>query len=588
MNTLLMLFIIVPILAVLLLGLNLLLAAHKPDEAKVSAYECGFSPVYGQTRSTFQIHFFLVALLFLVFDLEILLLFPIAVTLYQVSIFGFSVALLFFIVLTIGFILEIGSGAIKVTSSNIEEPSLNKNISIVIPSNKNNYSSLVSNRIITFNKYYSTACIPDSDKSTGINLLSKDKSDFLNWFSGFTDAEGHFGIVIYRNKDVGFRFIITLHLDDLEVLKYIKYELSSIIGKEVGLIYTSEIRKLVTYTIQDFNIIKELIIPIFNFYSLRTAKYLDFKDWEKGVLLKGNSLKQLNSKLSDNTLTQILKLKKGMNTGRTIINNDILPDGPVNPYWLVGFCEGDSSFFIRESDLSPRFAIIQNNKSIKIMKLISNFCLNLPINIPKNIQILNNDLNLNIVKLKNLEKDYLYNNKDKIVFDISRRNLLFYQILPFFDNYNFLSRKGLDFQIWSILLKLRYIGYHKNDSSKTIMLELAQNMNNARYFNKKDNLNELIDKINKIINSSSLDLKIGIKLIEPITISMNESIIENYPKKEIYVYDNNILVNGSPFTSIRSVAQAINSMASQTKIKFLLDTNKLFKKRYTFYSKPNN
>ena len=120
MNTLLMLFIFVPFLAVLLLGLNLLLAAHKPDEAKVSAYECGFSPVYGQTRSTFQIHFFLVALLFLVFDLEILLLFPIALTLYQVSMFGFSVALIFFIVLTIGFVLEIGSGAIKVTSSNIE------------------------------------------------------------------------------------------------------------------------------------------------------------------------------------------------------------------------------------------------------------------------------------------------------------------------------------------------------------------------------------------------------------------------------------------------------------------------------------
>jgi NADH-ubiquinone oxidoreductase chain 3 len=115
MNNLLMLFIFVPILALLLLGLNLLLAAHKPDEAKVSAYECGFSPVYGQTRSTFQIHFYIVAMLFLVFDLEILLLFPIAVTLYQVSAFGFSIALIFFLVLTIGFILEIGSGAISIT-----------------------------------------------------------------------------------------------------------------------------------------------------------------------------------------------------------------------------------------------------------------------------------------------------------------------------------------------------------------------------------------------------------------------------------------------------------------------------------------
>jgi NADH-ubiquinone oxidoreductase chain 3 len=121
MNTLLMLFILVPILAVLLLGLNLLFAVNKPNEAKESVYECGFNAVYGQTRSTFQIHFFIVALLFLVFDLEILLLFPIALTLYQVSMFGFSVALIFFIVLTIGFVLEIGTGAIKVTSSSINK-----------------------------------------------------------------------------------------------------------------------------------------------------------------------------------------------------------------------------------------------------------------------------------------------------------------------------------------------------------------------------------------------------------------------------------------------------------------------------------
>jgi len=121
MNTLLMLFIFVPILAVLFLGLNLLFAINKPDEAKESVYECGFNSVYGQTRSTFQIHFFLVALLFLVFDLEVLLLYPLAVTLYKVSFFGFFVALIFFIVLTIGFILEIGTGAIKVTTISINK-----------------------------------------------------------------------------------------------------------------------------------------------------------------------------------------------------------------------------------------------------------------------------------------------------------------------------------------------------------------------------------------------------------------------------------------------------------------------------------
>ena len=112
---LIILFIFVPLLSLILLALNFLFAIHRPDEQKVSAYECGFKEIPGQTRSTFQIHFYIVAMLFLVFDLEILLLFPIALTLYNVSIFGFSIAIIFFIVLTIGFVLEIGSGAISLT-----------------------------------------------------------------------------------------------------------------------------------------------------------------------------------------------------------------------------------------------------------------------------------------------------------------------------------------------------------------------------------------------------------------------------------------------------------------------------------------
>ena len=55
-------------------------------------------------------------MLFLIFDLEIVLLYPLALTLYQVSIFGFAIAIIFFIVLTIGFVLEIGSGAIQLTN----------------------------------------------------------------------------------------------------------------------------------------------------------------------------------------------------------------------------------------------------------------------------------------------------------------------------------------------------------------------------------------------------------------------------------------------------------------------------------------
>ena len=117
MNNLILLFIVVPVLALVLLGLNFLLSTHNPDESKVSPYECGFLGIEGQTRSTFQIHFYIVGLLFLVFDLEILLLFPLATVLYQVSTFGLSIGIIFFIVLTIGFVLEIGSGAISISNA---------------------------------------------------------------------------------------------------------------------------------------------------------------------------------------------------------------------------------------------------------------------------------------------------------------------------------------------------------------------------------------------------------------------------------------------------------------------------------------
>jgi len=87
--TIIVLFFFVPVLVAILLGLNVLLAVHSPDNEKISAYECGFSVVNGQNRAPFAIGYYLVGILFLIFDLEIAVLFPLGVTLYQVSSYGF-------------------------------------------------------------------------------------------------------------------------------------------------------------------------------------------------------------------------------------------------------------------------------------------------------------------------------------------------------------------------------------------------------------------------------------------------------------------------------------------------------------------
>lgn len=115
MNSLTILFIVVPILVAILLVVNVLLAAHRPDSEKVSVYECGYSTINGQTRRPFSIQYYLVGILFLIFDLEILLLYPVRVSLYNVSIYGFWVAILFFTVLTLGFVYEISTGVLYFT-----------------------------------------------------------------------------------------------------------------------------------------------------------------------------------------------------------------------------------------------------------------------------------------------------------------------------------------------------------------------------------------------------------------------------------------------------------------------------------------
>jgi NADH:ubiquinone oxidoreductase subunit 3 (subunit A) len=105
--TIILYFLIIPVLILILLGLNLLLSPMNPDSEKTSSFECGFSPIYGQVRNPFYIQFYLVAILFLVFDLEIFFLFPLSTVLNKISFYGFTIFLIFFIILTIGFIYEL-------------------------------------------------------------------------------------------------------------------------------------------------------------------------------------------------------------------------------------------------------------------------------------------------------------------------------------------------------------------------------------------------------------------------------------------------------------------------------------------------
>ncbi len=99
-------------LALVVIGIPYIVALRRPDAEKLSTYECGFDP-FGESRSPFDVRFYLVSILFIIFDLEIAFLFPWAVALGEIGKAGFWSMMAFLGVLTVGFVYEWKKGALE-------------------------------------------------------------------------------------------------------------------------------------------------------------------------------------------------------------------------------------------------------------------------------------------------------------------------------------------------------------------------------------------------------------------------------------------------------------------------------------------
>ncbi|MEO8487111.1 MAG: NADH-quinone oxidoreductase subunit A [Betaproteobacteria bacterium] len=95
-----------------LLGVGRLVAPHKPDAKKLSPYECGFE-AFEDARMKFDVRYYLVAILFILFDLEIAFLFPWAVVLPEIGFFGYAAMMVFLAILVVGFVYEWKKGALE-------------------------------------------------------------------------------------------------------------------------------------------------------------------------------------------------------------------------------------------------------------------------------------------------------------------------------------------------------------------------------------------------------------------------------------------------------------------------------------------
>jgi NADH-quinone oxidoreductase subunit A len=99
-------------LAVVMIGASVVLAKQNPNSEKLSPYECGFEP-FEDARMRFDVRYYLVAILFIIFDLEVAFLFPWAVSLGDIGLFGFWSMIVFLAVLTVGFAYEWRKGALE-------------------------------------------------------------------------------------------------------------------------------------------------------------------------------------------------------------------------------------------------------------------------------------------------------------------------------------------------------------------------------------------------------------------------------------------------------------------------------------------
>ena len=98
-------------ISALLIAISYLSAIHTPDAEKTSPYECGFEP-FEDARNRFDVRFYIIAILFLIFDMEVAYLFPWALTLGQTGFIGYTIVIIFLLLLTVGFAYEWVRGAL--------------------------------------------------------------------------------------------------------------------------------------------------------------------------------------------------------------------------------------------------------------------------------------------------------------------------------------------------------------------------------------------------------------------------------------------------------------------------------------------
>jgi hypothetical protein len=291
------------------------------------------------------------------------------------------------------------------------------------------------------------------------------------WFiTGIVDAEGTFSVPIDRNVkyNLGWRvqakFQIGLHISDLDLLLKIQHFFG-------GIGSTGKFKNMVYYSISSIQDLRDIIIPHFCNYPLLTQKAADF------LLLKSIvGLMSSNEHLTLKGLKQIIEMKAIMNRGLSNIQKTAFPECipfkrpiivtnnvTINPYWITGFVNGESSFDVKiyKSSTSVlgyavqlRFRTPQHKRDSELINLIRKYF---------NAGILEKHIKFPLLTLVIVKFS-----------DITEK------IIPFFDSYLLVGTKREDYSDWCKIARLMSGNLHLTKDGFDLIQKLRSGMNKRR------------------------------------------------------------------------------------------------------------
>ncbi|RYE15551.1 MAG: hypothetical protein EOP34_02825 [Rickettsiales bacterium] len=282
--------------------------------------------------------------------------------------------------------------------------------------------------------------------------------------------------------------MIELHVDDIDALKLIKSKLN--IGNDI-VVYGHSCKFTVTHPKDIYK-----LIAIFDEYNLNTANYLDYLDFKKAFnLYKG---RDKTIKENQTLIDQMIELKNRMNKSRINFSlpadHKIVIPGPL----LLGFIEGEGSFYLARTEFEPAFSIAQSETQLPVVEKIKEFLEN-KLGFDKYAMFKLKCSSAIAIKRGKAVK----NSKPLAVLTIRNTNILINYLIPYLENMQFITKKGKDFYDFKIICTAVYNGTYRLEEIKPLILKLSYSMNNYRLSRNSDlkKVNglpgEILDKIIK-------------------------------------------------------------------------------------------